>query len=203
MLIKFSQRFHNSMLIYTQHHKECKMKNFIKGVCLALVLLFAPMFVGCGAKSVVSIVKTGTNGNVDTYTITYSDNTTSTMEVNNGQKTILDIKKTSTVGNKDIYTITYSDNTSTTFEVTNGKDGIDGLNGKDGTIITVTSLYEEWKKGLEANQDDSFDAFLKQYLTFETPNTLVKTISETINCAVSINTVFNYKRQSLFKGETT
>ena len=125
------------------------------------------------------------------------------MEVNNGQKTILDIKKTSTNGNIDIYTITYSDNTTTTFEVTNGVNGIDGDNGKDGTIITVSSLYEEWKKGLNEGEDNSFDAFLKEYLTFETPETLVKTISETINCAVSINCVFNYKKSSYFQGTTT
>ena len=40
---------------------------------------------GLNGVSVVSIIKTGTEGLVDTYTITYSDNTTSTFTVTNGQ----------------------------------------------------------------------------------------------------------------------
>ena len=40
---------------------------------------------GNDGRSVTSIAKTGTEGLVDTYTITYSDNTTSTFTVTNGQ----------------------------------------------------------------------------------------------------------------------
>lgn len=39
---------------------------------------------GEDGRGIVSIVKTGTEGLVDTYTITYTDNTTSTFEVTNG-----------------------------------------------------------------------------------------------------------------------
>ncbi len=58
--------------------------------------------------SVVSIEKTSTNGNVDTYTITYSDNTTSTFTVTNG------------VDGKD------------------GIQGIQGEPGKDGHTPVIT-----------------------------------------------------------------
>lgn len=40
---------------------------------------------GQDGKGISSIVKTSTSGLVDTYTITYTDNTTSTFEVTNGQ----------------------------------------------------------------------------------------------------------------------
>lgn len=39
---------------------------------------------GAAGKGISSITKTGTSGLVDTYTITYSDNTTSTFTVTNG-----------------------------------------------------------------------------------------------------------------------
>lgn len=39
---------------------------------------------GATGKGITSITKTATNGLVDTYTITYSDSTTSTFEVTNG-----------------------------------------------------------------------------------------------------------------------
>lgn len=41
---------------------------------------------GATGKGISSIIKTSTNGLVDTYTITYSDSTTSTFTVNNGAK---------------------------------------------------------------------------------------------------------------------
>lgn len=56
-----------------------------------LVLLIIPValftFVGCGetGKSVVSIDKTDSVGNVDTYTITYTDGTTSNFVIANGK----------------------------------------------------------------------------------------------------------------------
>lgn len=39
-----------------------------------------------GLKGIVSIAKTGTSGYVDTYTITYTDGTTSTFTVTNGEE---------------------------------------------------------------------------------------------------------------------
>lgn len=80
---------------------------------------------GATGKGITSIAKTGTVGLVDTYTITYSDATTSTFTVTNGAtgatgKGITSIVKTGTVGLVDTYTITYSDTTTSTFTVTNG-----------------------------------------------------------------------------------
>ena len=82
---------------------------------------------------IASITKTGSSGLVDTYTITYTDNTTSTFTVTNGAKGdtgstgatgkgITSITKTGTSGLVDTYTITYSDSTTSTFTVTNGSD---------------------------------------------------------------------------------
>lgn len=77
-------------------------------------------------RGIVSILKTSTSGNIDTYTITYTDDTTSIFEVTNGidgtdGRGIVSIKKTGTTGLVDIYTITYTDNTTSTFNVANGK----------------------------------------------------------------------------------
>ena len=71
-------------------------------------------------KGISGISKTSTSGLVDTYTITYSDGTTTTFTVSNGRG-INTISKTSTSGLVDIYTIAYNDNTTSTFTVTNGK----------------------------------------------------------------------------------
>ena len=52
---------------------------FTLTICLMIV------FVGCSqANSIVSIEKTGSSGNIDTYTITYSDGSTSYFTVTNG-----------------------------------------------------------------------------------------------------------------------
>ena len=104
-------------------------------------------FAMCGAKGdkgddgngIVGITKTSTSGLVDTYTITYTDNTTSTFSVTNGKDGengrdgtngqdgtdgvgIVSITKTSTSGLVDTYTITMTNGTTTTFTVTNGSD---------------------------------------------------------------------------------
>ena len=71
-------------------------------------------------KGISSITKTSTSGLVDTYTITYSDATTTTFAVTNGNG-ISAISKTSTSGLVDTYTISYTNGTSTTYTVTNGK----------------------------------------------------------------------------------
>lgn len=98
---------------------------------------------GEDGRGIISIDKTSTQGLVDTYTITYTDETTSTFEVTNGAngangangtdgtdgedgRGIVSILKTATVGLVDTYTITYTDNTTSTFEVTNGEDGSAG-----------------------------------------------------------------------------
>lgn len=75
-------------------------------------------------KTIQSIELTGTAGLVDTYTITYSDGTTSTFDVTNGNG-IASVAKTGTAGLVDTYTITFQDGSTTTFEVHNGTASID------------------------------------------------------------------------------
>lgn len=75
-------------------------------------------------KTIQSIDKTGTAGLVDTYTITYSDGTTSTFDVTNGNG-ITSVAKTGTAGLVDTYTIMFQDGSTTTFEVHNGTASID------------------------------------------------------------------------------
>ena len=110
---------------------------------------------GNDGRSIVSILKTGTLGDVDTYTITYSDSTTSTFTVTNGKdgRGIYSISKTSTVGLVDTYTIVFTDMTSTSFMVTNGKDGENGSKWYKGTALSGTGTGIT---GFPANKDDYY-----------------------------------------------
>lgn len=119
---------------------------------------------GEAGRGIVSIIRTtgdGSPGSTDTYTIHYSDTTTSDFTVYNGQdgakgdpgaqgvpgakgadgkngRGIVSIERTDgngAAGTVDTYTIHYSDATTSTFPVYNGADG----NGADITIdSTVT-----------------------------------------------------------------
>lgn len=80
------------------------------------------MLKGQEGQSIKGITKTGTDGLVDTYTITLTDGTTSTFTVTNG-KGISSISKTGTSELVDTYTIRFNDGTTSTFTVTNGAKG--------------------------------------------------------------------------------
>lgn len=166
------------------------MKKILKSIAIALIILITPMLYACNEVTVVNILKTGTKGNVDTYTIYYSNNTTSTFEVNNGQKTIINIEKTLTSGNVDTYTIYYSDNTTSNFQITNGKDGKDG---EDGLILTIKDIYEEWKKTLSYGEDDSFDAFLSKYVQLDESLSFENAVSKAMTSAVCVFSEFKRK----------
>ena len=80
-------------------------------------------------KSIDSISLTSTSGLIDTYTITFTDGSTSNYNVKNGAdgKSITGITKTSTSGNVDHYDVDLSDGTTINgFDVTNGTNGTDG-----------------------------------------------------------------------------
>jgi hypothetical protein len=79
---------------------------------------------GENGSSIVSITKTGTVGDVDTYTVATSDGGQYTFEVTNGSD-IQSIEKTSSHGMVDTYTVTLTNGNTTTFEVTNGDNWID------------------------------------------------------------------------------
>lgn len=95
-----------------------------------------------GHGGIISLTKTGTAGLVDTYTITFSDDTYTTFTVTNG-KGITSIEKTSTSGLTDTYTITYTDNTTKNFNVVNGK-AISSLTDKWAVSSSNTQTPSTW-----------------------------------------------------------
>lgn len=103
-------------------------------------------------KTIQSIALTGTVGLVDTYTITYSDGTTSTFDVTNGNG-IVSIAKTGTAGNIDTYTITYSNGTTSTFDVTNGNvSAVDGMTGD----VRLPFVYQETQLPAGSHFEDGY-----------------------------------------------
>ena len=93
---------------------------------------------GATGNGIVSVSKTNTTLLTDTYTILYTNSTTSTFNIVNG-KGIVSILKTGTLGLIDTYTITYNDETTSTFFVTNGEQGIQGETGIGISSIAKTS----------------------------------------------------------------
>lgn len=107
-------------------------------------------------RGIVSILKTSTSGNIDTYTIKYTDDTTSTFQVTNGidgtdGRGIISIEKTGTTGLIDTYTITYTDNTTSIFNVANGR-GITNIE-KIGTNLLVDTYRISFNDGTTQNYE--------------------------------------------------
>lgn len=96
---------------------------------------------GESGNSIRDIVKTGTDGLIDTYTVTLTDGSTSTFEVTNGNG-IESITKTGTSGLTDTYTITFDNLDTETFSVTNG-NGIESIEktGTSGLTDTYTITF--------------------------------------------------------------
>nr|DAV19824.1 MAG TPA: tail protein [Caudoviricetes sp.] len=78
-----------------------------------------------GHGGISNIAKTGTDGLVDTYTITLADTTTKTFTVTNGNG-LTAFEKLSTVGLVDNYRFTRTDGTFFDFSVSNGAKGDTG-----------------------------------------------------------------------------
>ena len=98
---------------------------------------------GKPGTGIANITKTGTDGLVDTYTITLTDGNTATFTVKNGAG-ISNIEKTDSSG-LDTYAITLTDGTSGgTFQVRNGR-GIEriSLTKTEGNIDTHTIYYTD------------------------------------------------------------
>ena len=98
-----------------------------------------------GHGGIQTITKTGTSGLVDTYTIAFADETTSTFTVTNG-KAISSVVKTGAVSPSltDSYRINYNDGTYYDFTVTNGK-GITSIakTSTSGLVDTYTITYND------------------------------------------------------------
>lgn len=104
---------------------------------------------GRGIRS-IALTTDGGKGANSVYTITYTDDSTSTFNVYNGAdgsqgakgdpgKGIVSITRTSgngAAGTTDTYTITYTDSTTTTFNVYNGKNGSDAGITVDSTVTS-------------------------------------------------------------------
>lgn len=114
---------------------------------------------GTNGVSITGVTKTGTSGLVDTYTITFSNGSTSTFTVTNGAdgqdgatgNGISSVTKTGTSGRVDTYTITFTNGTTTTFTVTNGANGTNGVGvptgGTTGQVLkkkSNTNYDTEW-----------------------------------------------------------
>lgn len=92
---------------------------------------------GPDGRAITSIEKIDTTGLVDTYKISFSDNTSVNFTVTNGAS-IKSIAKTSTSGLTDTYTVTLTDDTTSTFTVTNG-NGIASITLQSGTHAAGTT----------------------------------------------------------------
>lgn len=108
---------------------------------------------GSDGATIVSCVKTGTDGTVDTYTVTMDDGSQTTFQILNGYS-IDTVEKTATVGLTDTYTITYTNGSISTFDITNGGNineiwetlgtlGAKNLMKYPYTITTVEQVEEE------------------------------------------------------------
>lgn len=84
-------------------------------------------------NGIASVTKTGTAVLVDTYTITFTDGTTTTFNVQNGRG-IATIEKTGSSGLADAYTITFTDGTTQNYVVNNG-NGIASVTQTGGSHI--------------------------------------------------------------------
>lgn len=100
---------------------DIAFKVIIKNDGISDIIFKTLMLKGEAGGTISSIEKTSSVGDVDTYTITLNDGTTSTFEVTNGSN-IASIEKTATAGLIDTYTVTLTNGDTSTFEVKNGED---------------------------------------------------------------------------------
>lgn len=143
------------------------MKKKVFAATLAAVALSVGVLSGCTqVVGIKSIEKTATEGLVDTYTITYTDGSTTTFEVKNGADgvdsgvSIKSFTKTGSSGLTDYYTVTFTDGRTEVVPITNGKDAED---------ITINDVYEEYKN--RYGEDMTFAEFCEKYLSLENPGT--------------------------------
>lgn len=92
---------------------------------------------GTDGRAITSVSKISTSGLVDTYKISFSDNTSTNFTVTNGSS-IKSIAKTGTSGLTDTYTVTLTDETTSTFNVKNG-NGIASITLQSGTHAAGTT----------------------------------------------------------------
>jgi hypothetical protein len=129
------------------------------------------------------IAKTGTseNGLIDTYTIYFTDGSTSTFTVGNGKdgedgRGIVSFELDSREGNVDTYSVTYTDGTTSSFTVTNGTDGLSAyeiavLNGFEGTAAEWIASLTGNGIGVDRIEKISEEDLVDTYAIYYTDNT--------------------------------
>jgi len=158
---------------------------------------------GINGKGISSFTLTSGNGaagTTDTYTITYTDTSTTTLQIVNGAngnpgtngRGITSILRTSgngAAGTTDTYTITLTDNSTTTFNVVNGANGVPGTPGTTLTadqlqiINTVPLVCSDEKTDLTASTDEAKIRFV-----FQTAQSFTKIVGE-LNTAAAGGTL--------------
>lgn len=103
-------------------------------------------------KGISSITKTGTSGNVDTYTITYTDGTTDTFTVTNGQNVPND--GTLTIKQNGTTKQTFSANQSTDVEADIITDEWTATATVSSGLVTFTGLSDDY--GYVPYAEDTF-----------------------------------------------
>ena len=95
--------------------------------------------------TISTVVKTGTSGLEDTYTITCASGHTGTFTVTNGSD-IASVEKTATAGLVDTYTITLTNGNTHTFTVTNGSGAVNSVNGRTGDVTGLAEASNVYSK---------------------------------------------------------
>lgn len=110
-----------------------------------------------------SILKTSSEGLTDTYTITMTDESTSTFIVVNGAG-IASIQKTSSQGMTDIYTITCNNGYTYSFTVTNGSVTQDYLNSN---YLNRQEVQESYINKQNVSTDQDMDQLIYDIFDYE------------------------------------
>ena len=136
-----------------------------------------------GHGGIVSVAKTGTNGLVDTYTITFADETTATFTLRNGRGISNLTWVDSGISGQGAYhtgTFTYNDNTSSQVVI---RDGLKGDTGAQ------TYVYIKWSSDYPTQDSDMTN----------TPSAFIGICSTTATAAPTDYTQYAWYR---YKGET-
>ena len=135
------------------------------------------MAIGEAGTSIASIEKTASTASTETYTITLTDGSTTSFEIEKGVG-IASIEKTSTVGLVDTYTITMTDGTTTTFDV---------INGQSYTVPSDGVIYYEGNsapEGYEETDPPSGQNYPVKCFSFDVEDGM------TVSSSVEIGSVF-------------
>ena len=124
---------------------------------------------GATGNGISAIIKTGTSGLVDTYTVTYTNGQTMTYTVTNGAKGdtgngIASIALTSTSGAVKTYTVTFTDGSTFTFDVTDGEvtnaslaETLEDYAKIDGTYANLTAgTADQLNSNVRANDQSPY-----------------------------------------------